>query len=58
VLRALFSRRADAEGAALADLARRYMEGPAQLKLLDFVSKGAEDLTFWTLTGDGSAVAG
>jgi cytochrome P450 len=45
VLRALFSRRADAEGAALADLARRYMEGPAQLKLLDFVSKGAEDLT-------------
>jgi cytochrome P450 len=46
VLRALFSRRADAEGAVLADLARRYMEGPAQLKLLDFVSKGAEDLTF------------
>lgn len=46
VLRALFSRRADAEGAALADLARRYMEGPAHFNLFDFVSKGADDLTF------------
>jgi cytochrome P450 len=46
VLRALFSRRADAEGAALADLARRYMEGPAHFNLLDFVSKGSDDLTF------------
>lgn len=46
VLRALFSRRADAEGALLADLARRYMEGPAHFKLFDFMAKGAEDLTF------------
>lgn len=50
VLRALFSRRADAEGAVLADLARRYMEGPAHFKLLDFMAKGADDLTF--LDGD------
>lgn len=50
VLRALFSRRADADGAALADLARRYMEGPAHFKLFDFVAKGADDLTF--LDGD------
>lgn len=46
VLRALFSRRADAEGAMLADLARRYMEGPAHFNLFDFVAKGADDLTF------------
>lgn len=46
VLRALFSRRADAEGAILADLARRYMEGPAHFNLFDFVAKGADDLTF------------
>lgn len=46
VLRALFSRRADAEGAILADLARRYMEGPAHFNLMDFLAKGAEDLTF------------
>jgi cytochrome P450 len=46
VLRALFSRRADAEGAALADLARRDMEGPAHFNLMDFVSQGADDLTF------------
>lgn len=46
VLRALFSRRADAEGALLADLARRYMEGPAHFKLFDFMAKGAEDLIF------------
>ncbi|WP_066682051.1 cytochrome P450 [Caulobacter sp. CCH9-E1] len=46
VLRALFSRRADAEGAVLASLARRYMEGPAHFNLMDFVSKGADDLTF------------
>lgn len=46
VLRALFSRQADAEGAALASLARRYMEGPAHFNLMDFVSKGADDLTF------------
>jgi len=46
VLRALFSRQADAEGAALADLARRYMEGPAHFNLMDFVSQGADDLTF------------
>jgi cytochrome P450 len=50
VLRALFSRRADTEGAVLADLARRYMEGPAHFKLFDFVAKGADDLTF--LDGD------
>lgn len=50
VLRALFSRRADAEGAVLADLARRYMEGPAHFKLFDFMAKGADDLTF--LDGD------
>lgn len=50
VLRALFSRRADAEGAVLADLARRYMEGPAHFKLFDFIAKGADDLTF--LDGD------
>lgn len=50
VLRALFSRRADAEGAMLADLARRYMEGPAHFKLFDFMAKGADDLTF--LDGD------
>lgn len=46
VLRALFSRRADAEGAMLAGLARRYMEGPAHFNLMDFVSRGADDLTF------------
>jgi cytochrome P450 len=46
VLRALFSRQADAEGGRLADLARRYMEGPAHFNLLDFVSQGADDLTF------------
>lgn len=46
VLRALFSRRADAEGAVLADLARRYMEGPAHFNLMDFVAKGADDLLF------------
>lgn len=46
VLRALFSRQADAEGAALADLARRYMEGPAHFNLMDFISQGADDLTF------------
>lgn len=50
VLRALFSRRADAEGAVLADIARRYMEGPAHFKLFDFMAKGADDLTF--LDGD------
>jgi cytochrome P450 len=50
VLRALFSRRADTEGAGLADLARRYMEGPAHFKLFDFMAKGADDLTF--LDGD------
>jgi len=50
VLRALFSRRADAGGAVLADLARRYMEGPAHFKLFDFMAKGADDLTF--LDGD------
>lgn len=50
VLRALFSRRADTEGAMLADLARRYMEGPAHFKLFDFMAKGADDLTF--LDGD------
>jgi cytochrome P450 len=46
VLRALFSRQADTEGAALANLARRYMEGPAHFNLMDYVSKGADDLTF------------
>lgn len=46
VLRALFSRRADTEGAVLADLARRYMEGPAHFNLMDFVAKGADDLLF------------
>jgi cytochrome P450 len=46
VLRALFSRRADKEGAVLADLARRYMEGPAHFNLMDFVAKGADDLLF------------
>lgn len=56
VLRALFSRRADAEGALLADLARRYMEGPAHFKLLDLVSRGADDLTF--LDGDRRAIGG
>ncbi len=54
VLRALFSRRADAEGALLADLARRYMEGPAHFKFLDFASRGADDLTF--LDGDRRAL--
>jgi cytochrome P450 len=46
VLRALFSRRADTEGAVLATLARRYMEGPAHFNLFDFMAKGADDLTF------------
>ncbi|MET3667953.1 cytochrome P450 [Caulobacter sp. 1776] len=46
VLRALFSRRADTEGALLAELVRRYMEGPAHFKLFDFMAKGADDLTF------------
>jgi cytochrome P450 len=46
VLRALFSRRADQDGAVLAQIARRYVEGPAHFRLLDFVSRGVDDLTF------------
>ena len=56
VLRALFSRRADAEGAVLAKLARRYMEGPAHFNLMDYVSKGADDLTF--LDGERRRIGG
>ncbi|WP_425995702.1 cytochrome P450 [Caulobacter sp. DWR1-3-2b1] len=44
VLRALFSRNADADGAEMARLARRYLEGPAHLNLFDFLAKGADDL--------------
>ncbi|AAK24959.1 cytochrome P450 [Caulobacter vibrioides] len=46
VLSALFSRRADAQGDQLAYMVRRYMEGPAHFNLMDFVSRGADDLTF------------
>jgi len=46
VLRALFSRGADREGAVLADIARRYVEGPAHFRLLDFIAQGVDDLTF------------
>ncbi|PHY18309.1 cytochrome P450 [Caulobacter sp. BP25] len=46
VLRALFSRRADREGAVLAEIARRYVEGPAHFSLLDFAARGLDDLTF------------
>lgn len=46
VLRALFSRRADREGAALARIARRYVEGPAHFRLLDFIARGLDDLKF------------
>ncbi|ATC25890.1 cytochrome P450 [Caulobacter vibrioides] len=46
VLRALFSRRADGEGAHLAEIARRYMEGPAHFNLTDFISRGADDMTW------------
>ncbi|WP_297513287.1 cytochrome P450 [uncultured Caulobacter sp.] len=56
VLRALFSRRADAEGAVLADLARRYMEGPAHFNFFDYVARGADDLTF--LDGERRRVGG
>lgn len=47
VLRALFSRRADGEGAHLAEIARRYMEGPAHFNLTDFISRGADDMTWF-----------
>ncbi len=46
VLRALFSRRADREGATLARIARRYTEGPAHFRLFDFIARGLDDLTF------------
>lgn len=46
VLRALFSRRADRDGAVLAEIARRYVEGPAHFRLLDFIARGVDDLTF------------
>ncbi len=46
VLRALFSRRADQDGAVLAQVARRYVEGPAHFRFLDFVGQGVDDLTF------------
>mgnify|MGYP000193868413 CR=1 FL=1 len=46
VLRALFSRRADRDGAVLAEIARRYLEGPAHFRLLDFIGRGRDDLTF------------
>ena len=46
VLRALFSRRADRDGAVLAEIARRYVEGPAHFRFLDFVGQGVDDLTF------------
>ncbi len=46
VLRALFSRRADRDGAVLAQIARRYVEGPAHFRFLDFVGRGVDDLTF------------
>jgi cytochrome P450 len=46
VLRALFSRRADRDGAVLADIARRYLGGPAHFRLLDFIGRGRDDLTF------------
>ncbi|WP_454714301.1 cytochrome P450 [Caulobacter segnis] len=46
VLRALFSRRADQDGALLADIARRYVDGPAHFRFLDFIGKGLDDLTF------------
>lgn len=45
VLRALFSRRADQDGALLADIARRYVDGPAHFRFLDFIGKGLDDLT-------------
>lgn len=56
VLRALFSRQADAEGAVLADLARRYMEGPAHFNLFDFLARGPDDMTF--ADGDRRRVGG
>ena len=56
MLRALFSRQADAEGAVLADLARRYMEGPAHFNLFDFLAKGPDDMTF--ADGDRRRVGG
>lgn len=46
VLRALFSRQADKEGALLADIARRYVDGPAHFRALDFLGRGVDDLTF------------
>lgn len=46
VLRALFSRRADQEGAVLAQIARKYVEGPAHFRLFDFIGQGLDDLTF------------
>jgi len=46
VLRALFSRSADRDGAVLAEIARRYVEGPAHFRLLDFIGRGLDDLTF------------
>lgn len=46
VLRALLSRRADQDGAVLAEIARRYLEGPAHFRFLDFVGRGLDDLTF------------
>ena len=46
VLRALFSRRADREGAVLARIARQYVEGPAHFRFLDFIGQGLDDLTF------------
>ena len=46
VLRALFSRGADREGALLARIARRYVDGPAHFRLLDFAARGLDDLSF------------
>lgn len=46
VLRALFSRRADQEGAVLARIARQYTDGPAHFRLLDFIGQGLDHLTF------------
>lgn len=46
VLRALFSRNADGEGAHLARLARAYLEGPAHLNLFDFLARETDDLAF------------
>jgi cytochrome P450 len=46
VLRALFSRSAATDGSTLAEIARRYVDGPAHFRMLDFIGRGVDDLTF------------